>query len=756
MRVLADLVLGRSWLVIAIFVLATGFFAFHARQVETDNRTEALYPDDSRINALVKDLEGTFNQKERLLLVVGAEGESLLTPELLVRVRELHDALASLEGMSQVTSLASARRMEDDDGFLVVEDLVPDRQLSAREAEQVGAYLAASPMYENVALLSRDGRYASFVIEMDDGLDAAAFARSVDRLVRDGWGADYSLAGQAFTSMELQSIIGRDLPILGGTAVGLIVLLLFLNFRSASGVLLPLVQIATGVVWGMGIFQLLGHRLMALTVIGPIAVMAVGSSFALHLLGRYYFELSRGADKRTAISRMITETGLGVLLSGLAIAAAMSTFLLSKLAMVRGLGLVAAIGVLSALLASLLLLPALLNVLPVMRGAAPADGSGMIGRFLKRLGHVIIRRRRLILTVSLALVAFGLVGVFRIVPNTSILAFFPEEGHTRSSVAAVEEVLGGSSGITAWVEGDLLDPQVLAALEDFQEEASRLEGMGPGQSIANVLRALNLTLTGSNSLPDSREAAAQELFLFQAAGSTDDLARFVTLDYEQGIVNFVARSMTTARVAELEAELEQLAAGVLGNRATVRFAGQPLLELEIEQAMRHDFIISLTLALLLVIIIDSFIRSFRAAAVTIVALLATIALQYGILGWLNLPLNLATMLMGALAIGVGDYAIHLTVRYMEERRQGLPPEEAVSESLLTSGRQILFTALTLGAGFSALAFADFVPVATLGGLMLLTVGLVGIATLTLLPAAALVFLRNPYPRHRRSKEADRI
>jgi len=199
-------------------------------------------------------------------------------------------------------------------------------------------------------------------------------------------------------------------------------------------------------------------------------------------------------------------------------------------------------------------------------------------------------------------------------------------------------------------------------------------------------------------------------------------------------------------VAELEHQLRDLADSTFGSLASTEFAGQPLLEHDIEQAMRHDFLVSLTLAIFLVIVIDSFVRSFRAAVVTILALLATVALQYGILGWFGLPLNLATMLMGALAIGVGDYAIHLTVRYMEERRRGLDPEAAIDETLHTSGRQIVFTALTLGGGFAALIFAKFVPVSTLGSLMVLTVVLVGIASLTLLPAAMLVALRDPHLR----------
>ncbi len=737
---------------ICIFALATTLLGLSASKMETDNRTEALYPDHSRVDALTKELESTFNQHQRLLVVVQGGPDGIYTPSTLEEVRHLHTSLGRLPGVANVTSVANASRMEDDDGFLVVEDLMPTSTLTDEDASGIRAYLTTSPMYENVTLVSDDGRYASLIVEMREGLDAAAFADSVDQLLETSWPGDYSLAGQAFTSMELQNIIGRDLPILGGIAIALILLMLFINFRTLHGALLPFVQILVGVFWGMGLFQLLGHKLMALTVIGPIAVMAVGSSFALHLLGRYYYELSRGSDKYTAISHMLTETGLGVVLSGLAIAAAMSTFLLSDLAMVRGLGLIAALGVLSALLASMLLLPALLNVLPRPAHVDDPDDPGVIGTLLKRLATLVITRRRAVLVVAVLLVALGIVGATRIVPNTSILAFFPESGPTRSSVSTVEQVLGGSSNLTVWLEADITDPQLLADMRSFQAEASQLEGVGPGQSIANVLHALNLTLTGEDGLPRTREAIAQELLLFQSSGGIEDLARFVTLDYQQAIITFVTESMSTTRVAALGEELELLAASTFGDRATVRFTGQPLLEHEIEQAMRHDFVISLTLAIALVILIDSFVRSFRAAAVTVLALLATVALQYGILGWFGIPLNLATMLMGALAIGVGDYAIHLTVRYMEERRRGLNPEEAITQSLFTSGRQILFTALTLGAGFAALAFASFVPVATLGGLMLLTVALVGAATLTLLPAASLTVLRNPHSRFQGTSE----
>ncbi len=749
MKYLARLALEHSRMVIGIFLVITVGLAISATRIQTNNDTGSLYPDNSQVDAIAQELQTTFAQHDRLLLVI--EGD-IYSSSALNSVRALTTALKGLPGVVDVTSVATAKRMVDDDGFLLVDDLLPGPDPDASTIADIRDYLQTSPMYENVTLISRDGRYASLILEMNDGLDANAFTHSVVDTVQENWSGPYSLAGQAFTSMELQSIIGRDLPVLGSMALAAIVLMLFLNFRTLQGTLLPLAQILLGVVWGMGIFQLLGYELMALTVIGPIAVMAVASSFVINMLGRYYYELAHGADKRVAIDRMLGETGLGVVISGLAISAAMSTFLLSSLQMVRGLGLVAMLGVLASLLASMLLLPALLNVLPVPKRIDDPENPGAIGQMLKRLGRTVVTRRRAILVSAAVLIALAAWGATRIVPDTSILAFFPEGGATRTSVATVEEVLGGSSTLTVWLEGDLTDPALLNAMLDYQAKVSQLEGMGKGQSIANVVHALNLTLTGEDALPTSNQAVAQELLLYQSSGSVSDLTRFTTLDYQQGIINFVAKSMSTERVGELEREMQKLANEDFKGLATARFTGNPLLEREIEQAMRHDFLISLTLAIILVIIIDSFVRSFRAAAVTILVLLSTVALQYGLLGWFGLPLNLATMLMGALAIGVGDYAIHLTVRYMEERRHGHEPELAIQRSLFSSGRQILFTALTLGAGFGALAFASFVPVATLGSLMLLTVGLVGIATLTLLPAASLTFLRNPHARVHMPKE----
>jgi hypothetical protein len=516
-----------------------------------------------------------------------------------------------------------------------------------------------------------------------------------------------------------------------------------LNFRSLLGGWMPLLQIAIGLVWGAGLFGWAGMKFQAMTIIAPVAILAVGSSFTLHLLGRYFLELSRGVEKREAILRMMRHTGLGVFISGLAIAASMLTFQLSTLQMMRGLGAFCAFGVAAAMFSSLFLLPALLNLLPAPAVRVRMENGGGLFHFLQRLGVSVARRPRAILVGSLALLILAGVGIFRIVPNTSFIGFFRSDSPPIQGMKTVDRVMGGSTSVKVVIDGDLKDPELLAAMLRFQEEARSIPGVGPSLSLASLMRTLHETLTGVKGMPGNRDLVAQELLVYQASASAEDITSLANLDYSQGVITFITPRLSTRETKALIQDLGERAKVVIGSRAKVQFAGDILSETAIEGVLIHDFILSITLALLLVIAIDSLVRSFRAALVTILVLVATIILQYGAYGYLGIPFTIASAMAGALAVGVGDYAIHLTVRYLEDRRLGLAPDAAIQSALVTSGRSIVFTALTIGGGFTALLFSRIVPVSTLGGVMVLTVAIVGVATLTLLPAACLVFLKDP-------------
>jgi len=733
--------LKHSWGVVAIFVIVTGFMVVGVSRIQLDTSVDTLNPDNDAIVKLNKKIQKDFNSGRSEFFVLHAD--NVFTSSHLNEIRAIGEKLKAIKGVMRVTSLSNASMMVEKGGVLNISDMVPHDNMSAAEIADVRHYLDTNYMMKSGLLAARDGTSTNIVVELVDSVDLPTIAGHIEKAVADTWTGTYDLTGVPTIEAYLLDTVHRDLPLLCGIAFLIILIMFTVNFRSFLGVWMPLLQVTLGLIWGAGVSGWMGMKFQPMTIIAPIAILSVGSSFTLHLLGRYFLELSRGTDKQTAIRNVLNHTGLGVFVSGLAISTAMLTFLLSDLSMTRGFGLLCALGVGACMIASLSLLPALLNLVPTPKVRVKMENAGVLSAGLKALGRWIGRHPKGILVTGAFILVVGVFGTTRIVPNTALAAFFRTYSPVLKGMDAVNKAIGGSTTLTVLVDTDLQDPDVLKRLLAFQEDIRSIPHVGPTTSLASLLRSLHETLTGEPGLPDSRDLVAQELLVYQSSGSVDDITRLANLDYSQGIVTIIAPRLSTHDTAVLIARLKERAAQIIGDKAKLQFAGDILTETIMQGVLIHDFIISITLALFLVICIDSLIRSIRAALVTIIVLVSTVVAQYGFLGLSGLPFNLATALAGALAIGVGDYAIHLTVRYMEDRRRGLPPEEAIVMALSTSGRSILFTALTIGGGFSALTLSQFIPVATLGSMMVATVVIVGIASLTLLPAACVLFLRNP-------------
>ncbi len=741
MRRFWEAMLRKSLWVVLAFALVTVVMVVGAKRIVKDTSAEAMNPDHNAIVELNDSINRDFNVGRNEIFVLHAD--SVFTPKHLTEIRAITAGLEAVHGVKKVTSLTNASRLVESDGVLSSGDMVPADNPGEEEIAGIRRYLDTNYLFKSGFLAARDGSSTNIVVEFEDSADLPTIMADMVRPVEAHWTSTYDLTGIPSLESYLLDAVKIDLPFLGGLAIFVILLMFVINYRSFLGVWLPLLQILVGLVWGAGSFGWIGMKFQSLTIIAPIAILAVGSSFSLHLLGRYFLELSRGREKRKAILEVMNHTALGVFVSGLAITASMLTFLLSDLGMVRGLGLFSALGVFAAMISSLTLFPALLQILPAPKVRVRLEEGGGLGKALGGLGRWIAARPKAVLGSGAALLLVASFGIFLIVPNTSLIGFVRPDSSVILGMKAVDKAFGGSTSARMLVDGDLHDPELLKALLAYQEDVRSIPGVGPSTSIATLMRTLHETLTGEAGMPQTQNLVAQELLVYESSGSVDDLTSLVNLDFTQGIVTFITPRLSTHETKALFAKLQQRADLIIGDRALFQFAGDVLTETAIEAVIIRDFIISLTLALALVILIDSLIRSLRAALVTIIVLASTIILQYGVMGLAGLPFNLATALAGALAIGVGDYAIHLTVRYMEDRKSGLSPEEAIATALSTSGRSVAFTAMTIGGGFTALIFSRIMPVATLGGVMVLTVVLVGAATLTLLPAACVLFLRNP-------------
>jgi len=148
---------------------------------------------------------------------------------------------------------------------------------------------------------------------------------------------------------------------------------------------------------------------------------------------------------------------------------------------------------------------------------------------------------------------------------------------------------------------------------------------------------------------------------------------------------------------------------------------------------------SLVLTLVLVFTIMFLLfMSFKVGIIGILPNCFPIIVSFGVMGWVGIPLSMATSLIAGVAIGLAvDDTIHYLVRYNHEFKKDLNKERALQSTVRHMGKPIIFTTLTISLGFSVLLFSSFKPTAIFGLLMVITMVSALVADLVLLPSLML-------------------
>jgi predicted RND superfamily exporter protein len=127
-------------------------------------------------------------------------------------------------------------------------------------------------------------------------------------------------------------------------------------------------------------------------------------------------------------------------------------------------------------------------------------------------------------------------------------------------------------------------------------------------------------------------------------------------------------------------------------------------------------------------------RSWFAGLLSAIPLILAIAMLFGLMGYVGIPLDIVSALLSSMMIGVGvDYTIHFLWRYREERANGLSYNDAVVKTITTTGRGILFNALSVIIGFSALFISSFIPVKIFAFLVVVSISGCLLGALVLVP-----------------------
>ncbi len=567
---------------------------------------------------------------------------------------------------------------------------------------------------------------------------------------------------------ELGQMITHDSGFFVTLSLSLIGFLLYFLFRRTVGVIYPLVIVALSLLCTLGAMARFDMPLTATTQILPSLLLAIGVGAAVHILAIFFKQYDAGYTREDAVIFALGHSGLAVLMTSLTTAASMASFNLTALQPTIDLGRAAPFGVMIAMLFSVTLLPALLVVSPVRRHAPDAEDAlrepsaphNRVDRILLGMGHLGGRHPWAVLGVCLLLWVGAFMGASKLHFSHSGVRWMPEGNPVRVAMEVVNRDLKGGNTFELLVDtgkkDGLRDPGILQAIAEMQELSKDtrvgLVYVGQSISIADILKETNKALHEGDpthySVPSSRELVSQELLLFENSGA-DDLEDVTNLDYRTARVMFTVPFVDALHYPRFARTLkanfrEILDRNGIGEGVAITVTGFLTLAGEtfslLLTSMARSYSFAFTLIGLLMILL---IGDLRLGLLSILPNLTPIFVALGLMGWLDVPLDISTMLMGSILIGIAvDDTIHFVHNYNRYYRRTGDSERAVEETLLTTGRAMLFTSIVLSLGFFVYMGSSLSNIYAFGWLNGLGVILAFFSDVVMMPALVVLVARH--------------
>ena len=517
---------------------------------------------------------------------------------------------------------------------------------------------------------------------------------------------------------------------------------IYLTFRSVRKTLLTLFAVGVSVLWTLGLYTLLGFSFNVLSsmLVPLIVVLAIADD--VHIM-QHWDEERRHGDVEQTFKNTVAHLAAPLLGASGTTALGMLSLATSDVVAVRSFGIGSAIGIMVDFVISLVLMPTLLSLVKAETAETPHE------RYLLPPLHRVARLstshpRR----VFFGCLLFGLAasfGLLRLKVDTNHINFFSRDHPLGESAAVIDSKLAGVYSfqiMLEWPPESLQRPDLLRKIDQLQEELRRAPYVRKVTSVADYVkrihRELNDGRSDADAIPADAQTVAQELFVFTLGGAgRQELERVVASDFSRAQIAIKLQSMSSDLVLQQVENADRRAREIFaGTGISVLTTGSGRLFSTLDHYLVTSQVSSFSTAFLTVFaVIFVVFRSFRFGLLTIVPNALPVITVLGVMGYLGISMNVATVMVASVALGVvDDDTIHFINRYRREVAGGASTDEAIESATAHEGRASLTTAIINSCGFGVLMLSEYKPTAWFGGLLALTMAVAFLAEVLILPA----------------------
>lgn len=717
-------------------------------QLRIDFRFDGFFPKDDPEFHYYQEYQDLFYESQNFLVAIALESpeDDIFDQAFLQKADSTFALIAALKGVDSValgTQFEQLKRSGlgyTSKPFLewdTENKLAQSKKRILRDSLFVGSFAGRS--------LKHICGFFYLEPELFDSPERDVVNRKIKNYVVES-GLENYISGIPYIRTQYIDKLSTELLLFLSLSALLLLSALVILYRTTWGVVVPLLVAFSALGCTLGLMGLTGESLSILSNLLIPIMFVVSMSDVIHLMTKYQSIAREGGDRIDALRKTLRQIGLATFLTSLTTAIGFGALTISRIGPIRAFGLYAAIGVLLTFVVAVAILS---FVLPRMRpdqfarGNAFANSPSWDKRLLQLNAFILRRPRQIALTMGL-LVVLSITLMFRIPFDNYLIQDMGKKDEAQIAMRFFEKEMYGMRsfelGIHAAEGYVVTDKKVLDEMAKIEGHL-KLEGyfspfFSPSAFVQQANYLSHFNREKHRKIPGNQEDV-DELFNFASLNGADPvISQLMSEDRKRARIHARIPDIGTDAFRSMHEGME---AFIKTNCDTTvfshRMTGHAFLTERNLTYLRDSLMFGLLIAFILVGgIMGLLFRSWKMLFVSMLPNVIPLVLTGGVMGLFGIPLSTSTAIVFVISFGIAvDDTIHFLTRYRLERQQGHSVDDAISNTLLGTGKAMILTSIVLLGGFVLLLASSFGGTFNTGFFTALTIVFALFADLIFLP-----------------------
>ena len=785
-------IIYRPKLTILVLFLLLVSFGYYSKDFKLDASSDTLLLENDPDLKYLREVNNRYGSKEFLILTYTPE-EAMNSEKSLNNLLSLKYKIQSLDWVYSVITLLDVPLLNNSDTPLA-ERLQNFTTLKSENVDIERGFeeILSSPVFKNF-VISEDGKTTGIIVNIKEDVNLKNLddkskeeiekykdlrkkknhkniveIREIIKSYKD-IGKIY-LGGIPMIADDMMSFIKNDIIVFGIGVLLFIIVTLWFVFKKLIWIIVPLSSCFFSVLIMTGLLGLIGWKVTVISSNFIALMLILTMAMNIHISTRFLqLKKNNPSLKNSEIIFMTTSKMFWpIIYTALTTICAFLSLIFSEIKPVIDFGWMMSLGLITSFVITFTLLPTLINLLSTEKINIEGESKSKITEFL---GEISINSRPTIFLITLVVIISSIVGISRLEVENSFINYFNKNTEIYKGMKLIDEKLGGTTPLDIiikfptfekdkltvaddefedWTDEENHDNRKYWFTKDKIEKIEKVHSYLESNPFVGKVLSFSSILKVAKQLNNNKPLETLEMGVFYSkipdTIKKEVIDPYISIEDNEARISIrIKDSEKNLRRNDLIKKIEYDLKNQIGLESNeFKLAGVLILFNNLLQSLFKSQI--LTLGFVMSGIFAMFLILFRNIKLSLIGVVPNFIAAFfilGIIGLLEIPLDMMTITIAAITIGIAvDNSIHYIYRFKEEFFQNNSYEKTIKLCHSTVGIAILNTSITIVFGFSILVLSNFIPTIYFGVFTGLAMLLAMISVLTLLPS--LILLTKPF------------